>query len=60
MINYLEQQLKFHAASEDSDKDQRDLDPQIYCTLGHLNLLLENYPKGIMINLLATAAFNCQ
>jgi len=53
MINCLERQLKLHATSEkltvqpSGDKEQLDIDPQVYCTLGHLNLLLENYPKGI-------------
>ena len=55
MINYLERQLKLHVANEklqnpaSGDKDTepgQSIDPQIFCTLGHLNLLLENYPKG--------------
>jgi len=46
--------LKQHAACEKVPKtDEKPVlsipvDPQIYCILGHLNLLLENYPKGIL------------
>jgi len=49
----LEKKLKQHAANEKaSGTDEKQtasvpVDPQIYCLLGHLNLLLENYPKGI-------------
>ena len=25
---------------------RNDVDPSLYCILGHLNLVLENYPKG--------------
>ena len=25
----------------------KDVDPNLYCLLGHLNLLLEDYPKGM-------------
>jgi len=53
-IGSLESKLKQHASSEKSsgpDEKQKPsipVDPQIYCILGHLNLLLENYPKGII------------
>lgn len=53
-ISSLERKLKQHAANEKAAQDEKQapsvpVDPQIYCILGHLNLLLENYPKGIAI-----------
>lgn len=54
-ISSLERKLKQHAANEKaSGQDDKQtlsvpVDPQIYCVLGHLNLLLENYPKGITV-----------
>jgi len=52
-ISSLERKLKQHASNDTaSGQDEKQVpsvpvDPQIYCILGHLNLLLENYPKGI-------------
>jgi len=53
-IGSLENKLKQHASSEktsgpdEKQKPSVPVDPQIYCILGHLNLLLENYPKGMI------------
>jgi len=54
-ISSLEKKLKQYAANEKASGQEEKqtpsvpVDPQIYCILGHLNLLLENYPKGIIV-----------
>ena len=56
-IGSLERKLKQHAANEKAvGQDEKQtlslpVDAQIYCILGHLNLLLENYPKGIPVTM---------
>lgn len=32
--------------NDDSTNNDSEIDPRIYCKLGHLNLLIENYGKG--------------
>ena len=41
---------ELETAGEKSDKP--GLNPQLYCILGHLQLLLENFPKGKLIPIL--------
>ena len=41
---------ELETAGEKSDKP--GVNPQLYCILGHLQLLLENFPKGKLIPIL--------
>ena len=48
MFNYSDKKESTDKKEENKDdkKDDKDVDAKFYCLLGHLNLLLENYPKG--------------
>lgn len=54
MLSQAHQQLKNE--SENLDKGI-NIDPKTYCKLGHFNILIEDYPKGlplIILNYLVT------
>ncbi|XP_055958910.1 lysine-specific demethylase 6A isoform X2 [Patella vulgata] len=49
-VAYYENVLKDHIKSVNAESDRDNLpylDPSIYCHLGHLNLLLEQFPKAL-------------
>lgn len=36
-----------NSENENNQDKKIDIDPKTFCKLGHFNLLLEDYPKGI-------------
>ena len=45
-IKYYEQLIRQKVKKTIGTDTESDVDPEIYCSLGHLLLLLEQYPKG--------------